>query len=96
MENAVTTATTTTTATKGNLLYSVYGARLSRKGDRVNVSLVCDGNGGKKTYATISVKIGESVAKTKAVIKNGKAYLEIPLLTEKPTAIDATALDDLK
>lgn len=62
-------------------LYSVYGARISKSGERVNVSLV-KGQGDTKTWACISVKLDNKEAKVQAQIKNGFAYIKIPLLVE--------------
>lgn len=62
-------------------LYSVYGARISKSGERVNVSLV-KGQGDAKTWACISVKLDNPEAKVQAQVKNGFAYIKIPLLVE--------------
>ena len=77
------------TKENGNALFSVYGARLSKSGERVNVSLV-RGKDDTKEWATISVKIGKSDAKVKAKIEDGFAYIKVPMLKqdEKADALD--------
>lgn len=74
----------------GNTLFTVYGARLSKSGERVNVSLV-RGKDDAKEWATISVKIGKSDAKVKAKIDGDFAIVKIPML--KPKEDDNDALD---
>lgn len=69
-------------------LYSVYGARISKSGERVNVSLV-KGNGDDKQWACISVKLDNPDGKIQAQTKNGFAYLKIPLLVEDEEKKDA-------
>ena len=66
----------------GNSLFTVYGARLSKSGERVNVSLV-RGKDDTKEWATISVKIGKSDAKVKAKIDGDFALIKIPMLKPK-------------
>lgn len=76
-----------------NALFSVYGARLSKSGERVNVSLV-RGKDDNKEWATISIKLGESSSKVKARIKDDLAYLKIPMLqVEEDDEEDNDALD---
>ena len=69
----------------GNSLFTVYGARLSKSGERVNVSLV-RGKDDAKEWATISVKIGKSDAKVKAKIEDGFAYIKVPMLKQDKNA----------
>lgn len=76
----------------GNALFTVYGARLSKSGERVNVSLV-RGKDGTKEWAAISVKMGKSDAKVKAKIKDNFAYIKIPMLKQDNDKKDADALD---
>lgn len=76
----------------GNALFTVYGARLSKSGERVNVSLV-RGKDDAKEWATISVKMGESDAKVKAKIEGDFAYIKIPMLKQDAKKDDADALD---
>lgn len=76
----------------GNTLFTVYGARLSKSGERVNVSLV-RGKDDAKEWATISVKIGKSDAKVKAKIEGDFAYIKIPMLKQDAKKDDADALD---
>lgn len=76
----------------GNTLFTVYGARLSKSGERVNVSLV-RGKDDAKEWATISVKIGKGDAKVKAKIEGNFAYIKIPMLKQDTKKDDADALD---
>ena len=76
----------------GNSLFTVYGARLSKSGERVNVSLV-RGKDDAKEWATISVKIGKSDAKVKAKIEGDFAYIKVPMLKQDTKKDDADALD---
>lgn len=62
-------------------LYSVYGARISKSGERVNVSLV-KGKNDDKQWACVSVKLDNPDGKVQAQVKNGFAYIKIPLLVE--------------
>lgn len=62
-------------------LYSIYGARFSKSGKRVNVSLV-KGNDDDKEWACVSVKLDNPDGKIQAQTKNGFAYLKIPMLVE--------------
>lgn len=62
-------------------LYSVYGARISKSGERVNVSLV-KGNGDDKQWACVSIKMDNADGKVVAKIKDGFAYIKVPLLVE--------------
>ncbi len=64
-----------------NSLYTIYGARLSKDEKRVNLSIVC-GEDNKK-WGTISIKLGNTTTKTKATIKDGFAYIKVPVLEEK-------------
>ena len=75
----------------GNALFTVYGARLSKSGERVNVSLV-RGKDEAKEWATISVKMGKSDAKVKAKIDGDFALFKIPMLKPKEED-DNDALD---
>ena len=77
------------TKENGNALFSVYGARLSKSGERVNVSLV-RGKDDAKEWATISVKIGKSDAKVKAKIEGDFAFIKVPMLKQEK---DTDALD---
>ena len=62
-------------------MYSIYGARMSKSGERVNVSLLT-GKGDDKQWACVSVKLDNPDGKIKAQIKDGYAYIKIPLLVE--------------
>lgn len=72
-----------------NALFTVYGARLSKSGERVNVSLV-RGKDDAREWATISVKLKNADGKVKAKIDGDFALLKIPMLKEKK---DNDALD---
>ena len=76
----------------GNSLFTVYGARLSKSGERVNVSLV-RGKDDAKQWATISVKLGKSNAKVKAKIEGEFAFLKIPMLQQNNEDENDEALD---
>lgn len=67
-----------------NKLFTTYGARLSKNGDRVNVSLV-RGKDDKKEWALISIKLGKSSAKVKAKIEGDFALIKIPMLKQDTT-----------
>ena len=73
-----------------NDLLSIYGARLSKNGKYINVSLV-SGNGKERKFYTVCVKIDKE-AKTHGAIKNGKAIISIPVLEAKKKA-EAAAED---
>lgn len=76
-----------------NNLFTIYGAKLSAKGNRVNISLV-SGEGQNKTWATVSVAL-EGNGKTKAVIKDGFAYVKIALLEDKKATPATDEVDEL-
>lgn len=65
-----------------NSLHTIYGARLSKDEKRVNISIVC-GEDDNKQWGTISIKLGNTTTKTKATIKDGYAYIKVPMLEEK-------------
>ena len=71
-----------------NALFSVYGARLSKSGERVNVSLV-RGKDDNREWATISVKIGNKDGKIKAKIEGDFAYIKVPMLKQDKKDNDA-------
>lgn len=75
------------TKENNNALYSIYGARLSKSGERVNISLVC-GKDDNKKWATISIKLGNSDTKVKAKIDGDFALLKIPMLKQDSDALD--------
>ena len=62
-----------------NTLFTIYGARLSKSGERVNVSLV-RGDDEDKEWATVSIKTGKSSAKVKAKIDGDFAIIKVPML----------------
>ena len=70
-----------------NKLLTIYGARVSQNGNKINLTLV-EGEGDKKQFYTACVKIDED-AKTHGSIENNKAIIVVPLLnTEKQDNID--------
>lgn len=68
----------TTKKYKDNPLYSIYGARHSKDGTRVNVTLVT-GKDDNKSYASISIKKDSG----KLVIKDGAVWLKVNFLKDK-------------
>ena len=78
---------------KNNLL-SIYGARLSKNGDYINLTLVC-GEGKEKQFYTACVKVDET-AKTHGRIKGEEAHIVVPLLKDqRATEVDENVNDDL-
>lgn len=73
--------TNKTTTTNNDNLLSIYGARVSKNGDRLNVSLV-KGEDDNKEWYTTSVKLDGS-NKCKVTIKDGFAYIKVPMLEDK-------------
>ena len=72
------TAKTAKTAKKSNnTLFSLYGARESNSGERVNISLVC-GEEGSKQWATVSIK--KKGGKIKVKLDDEFVTLKIPRL----------------
>lgn len=82
MAKQTTKQTKETKKENDNSLFTVYGARLSKSGERVNVSLV-RGKDDARQWASISVKIGKSDAKIKAKIDGDFALIKIPMLKPK-------------
>ena len=72
------TAKTAKTAKKSdNTLFSIYGARESNSGERVNISLVC-GEEDSKQWATVSIK--KKGGKIKVKLDDEFVTLKIPRL----------------
>lgn len=63
-------------------LFNIYGARKSKDGSKLNVTLI-RGHEDTKEYATISLKLDDKQSKTKATIREGYAYIKIALLEDK-------------
>lgn len=61
-----------------NTLLTIYGARISKSGKHINLTLV-SGEGDKKQFYTACVKIDES-AKTHGSIEGDEAIIVVPLL----------------
>ena len=60
-----------------NTLFSIYGARESNSGERVNISLVC-GDEDSKQWATVSIK--NKGGKIKVKLEDEFVTLKIPRL----------------
>ena len=60
-----------------NTLFSIYGARESNSGERVNISLVC-GDEDSKQWATVSIK--KKGGKIKVKLEDEFVTLKIPRL----------------
>ena len=60
-----------------NTLFSIYGARESNSGERVNISLVC-GDEDSKQWATVSIK--KKGGKIKVELEDEFVTLKIPRL----------------
>ena len=74
-------AKTAKTAKKSNnTLFSIYGARESNSGERVNISLVC-GDEDSKQWATVSIK--KKGGKIKVKLDDEFVTLKIPRLDVK-------------
>lgn len=70
-----------------NKLLTIYGARLSKSGQHINITLV-EGEGENKRYYTTCVKV-DGDAKTHGHIEGNKAHIVVPMLKEdKPKDID--------
>ena len=66
-----------------NLIYNIYGARVSKNKERLNVVLVTGED--KKEFANTLVKLDNS-QQVKVLIKDGYAYLKIKMLSDKEPA----------
>ena len=61
-------------------LYNFYGAREAKSGKGMNISLVT-GKDDKKEWASVYVKY-DADGKVKVKVKNGFAYIKVPILKE--------------
>ena len=80
-----------------NKLLTIYGARLSKSGKHINLTLV-EGEGNERKFYTACVKIDES-SKVHGVVRNTiekgeEAIIVVPLL-EKPKETPKDQFDDL-
>ena len=76
-----------------NILLSIYGARVSKSGKYVNITLV-KGEGDAKTFYTTCVKL-DKTAKTYAKLKDDKAFIVVPLLkNDKEKSKDDLPFDE--
>ena len=64
-----------------NELLTIYGARVSKSGSHLNITLV-RGEGDEKEYYTTCVKLENAKTKTQAKIKDGYAIVKIALLKD--------------
>ena len=69
-----------------NKLFSIYGARQSNSGERVNISLL-RGQDDEREWATITIKDSKGKkaedGKVCAYIKDGYAYLCVPIFNKE-------------
>ena len=69
-------------------LYTIYGARYSKSGERINVSLVT-GKDANKSWACTSIKIDNPDGRVQCKIVNNEfVYVKIPLLVEDESKKD--------
>lgn len=73
-----------------NKLLTIYGARLSKSGKHITLTLV-EGEGDKKQFFTACVKLDED-AKTHGSIDGDNAIIVVPLL--KPNKADEDVNED--
>ena len=63
---------------KENTLLTIYGARISKSGKHINLTLV-SGEGDQKQFYTACVKIDEN-AKIRGSVENNEAIIVVPML----------------
>ena len=76
-----------------NKLLTIYGARLSKSGQHINLTLV-EGEGDQKQFYTACVKVDEE-AKTHGSIEGHEATIVVPLLQDKKKVDDFDQLDEV-
>lgn len=76
-----------------NGLFSIYGCRLSKSGERLNV-IILRGDENSKEWATISIKLDNKKAKVKAKIKDDIGYIAIPMLQDFDDSDEEDEEDD--
>jgi C-terminal processing protease CtpA/Prc len=76
-----------------NGLFSIYGCRKSKSGERLNV-IILRGDENSKEWATISLKLDSKKAKVKAKIKDDIGYIAIPMLQDFDDEDDSDDEDD--
>lgn len=74
-----------------NTLFSIYGARESNSGERVNISLVC-GDEKSKQWATVSIK--KKGGKIKVKLDDEFVTLKIPRLDVKDEEDEDEEVED--
>ena len=67
--------------TTNKKFHSIYGARLSKAGNHVNITLV-SGEKDNREWVNCSVKI-DSQSRISAKVKDGFAYIKIPMLQDQ-------------
>ena len=81
--------------TSENKLFSIYGARQSNSGERVNISLL-RGQDDAREWATITIKDSKGKkaedGKVCAYIKDEYAYIRIPILSKAEADADGDAI----
>lgn len=78
---------------KENTLLTIYGARISKSGKHINLTLV-SGEGDQKQFYTACVKIDED-AKTHGSIEDNKAIIVVPMLKQEKAEADEMTEEDL-
>ena len=78
---------------KENTLLTIYGARISKSGKHINLTLV-SGEGDQKQFYTACVKIDED-AKTYGSIEDNKAIIVVPMLKQEKAEADEMTEEDL-
>lgn len=76
-----------------NKLLTIYGARLSKSGQHINLTLV-EGEGDQKQFYTACVKVDEE-SKTHGSIEGHEAIIVVPLLQDKKKVDDFDQLDEI-
>ena len=61
-------------------LYNFYGAREAQSGEGINISLV-KGKDDNREWASVYIKY-DADGKVKVQVKNGFAYIKVPILKE--------------
>lgn len=77
-----------------NKLFSIYGAKKSKQGNRYNISLI-HSEGNEKEWACISLDPSNEKSKTIAQVKGEFLYVKIPILKPQPKQNDVKDPFDL-
>lgn len=81
------------TKKSNNTLFSIYGARESNSGERVNISLVC-GDEDSKQWATVSIK--KKGGKIKVKLEDEFVTLKIPRLDVEDEEDEDEEVEEVK